>query len=675
MNRIDPLHCKRLIHFLQKENTPLQNKYICPRCMCRKLIIESSNCIYLTKENEIVTKLNDIFNDVNDGKHNLLTEQDHAKSNCVLCLGILQDKFLLPFAEKVSKVLEASGFDYSDAIGENMQTNTSLPSALYIREYKFWQLFYKDVNLNDPSSAIQAQSFKSYSSERDKMFVGIRFILRKFIIEKLMILNRNANNSNNNNNNNNVEYWKQKFNDNFVIRHQHVDMDIDMLSSLNTNDSIHEEMLKQSNEDRAIKPLNDLSIRITINYKSNFYEVEEFCKKICSVLGTKIIYDTCNNNDNSDKHESGSDNHKKNSRKYKRQRISKNNKGKRIIATGEVIRLIDNFVKNKFLKKGNGKNNDDSSSSSVTTTTTTTTTIVSGASKFIDKMIFPNVNFPMELSASNNNNNSNMIVEKPAKKQDEMVKIHIERETIYLKGNYIKHLRGLPQSPWSINGVRKGISSVQEYLAENIIKLYEPKSYKFHSSGREDIDVRMLGNGRPYALELINCKMCPIKMSKYLSVIENLTNETYDAIESNGLTWCTESDPYVSLEANCEDKNKTYACVCCVSKPVSAKELVEKLDSICVKPIPIIQKTPIRVLHRRPNLDRTRHIYSMKTEWLNKHFFILTLIAEAGTYIKEFVHSDFGRTRPNVGELLGKDVDADILQLDVMSVNFNNKKE
>ena len=51
-----------------------------------------------------------------------------------------------------------------------------------------------------------------------------------------------------------------------MIRHQHVDMDIDMLSSLNTNDSIHEEMLKQSNEDRAIKPLNDLSIRITINY-------------------------------------------------------------------------------------------------------------------------------------------------------------------------------------------------------------------------------------------------------------------------------------------------------------------------------------------------------------------------------------------------------------------------
>lgn len=27
---------------------------------------------------------------------------------------------------------------------------------------------------------------------------------------------------------------------------------------------------------------------------------------------------------------------------------------------------------------------------------------------------------------------------------------------------------------------------------------------KFHSGGREDIDVRMLGNGRPFLIELIN---------------------------------------------------------------------------------------------------------------------------------------------------------------------------
>lgn len=41
---------------------------------------------------------------------------------------------------------------------------------------------------------------------------------------------------------------------------------------------------------------------------------------------------------------------------------------------------------------------------------------------------------------------------------------------------------------------------------------------------------------------------------------------------------------------------------------------------------------------------------------------------QAGTYVKEFVHGDFGRTRPSLGGILG--CQADILQLDVTSVNL-----
>jgi tRNA pseudouridine synthase 10 len=43
--------------------------------------------------------------------------------------------------------------------------------------------------------------------------------------------------------------------------------------------------------------------------------------------------------------------------------------------------------------------------------------------------------------------------------------------------------------------------------------------------------------------------------------------------------------------------------------------------------------------------------------------------ASAGTYIKEFVHGDFGRTQPNLGSLL--DCNAQILQLDVMDVHLD----
>jgi tRNA pseudouridine synthase 10 len=44
--------------------------------------------------------------------------------------------------------------------------------------------------------------------------------------------------------------------------------------------------------------------------------------------------------------------------------------------------------------------------------------------------------------------------------------------------------------------------------------------------------------------------------------------------------------------------------------------------------------------------------------------FKLDIKAQAGTYIKEFVHGDFGRTQPNLGQLLGG-VCVDILALDV----------
>ena len=47
----------------------------------------------------------------------------------------------------------------------------------------------------------------------------------------------------------------------------------------------------------------------------------------------------------------------------------------------------------------------------------------------------------------------------------------------------------------------------------------------------------------------------------------------------------------------------------------------------------------------------------------------LHVIASAGTYIKELVHGDLGRTTPSIGEILN--TEADILQLDVANV-FDN---
>ena len=245
----------------------------------------------------------------------------------------------------------------------------------------------------------------------------------------------------------------------------------------------------------------------------------------------------------------------------------------------------------------------------------------------------------------------------------ECMRVEISRPSIFLTGKYIKFLRGLPQSPWFIMGKRVGESSVQELLCDKVASSYGCSEYKFHSSGREDIDVRMLGNGRPYAIELINPKKCPVKMASKLPELEKEVNQATTDVRSIGLYWDM-TKKYAALEVDTEDKRKTYVAVCCVSRCISVEELRQKIDRDA--DVTIMQNTPLRVLHRRTLMQRPKIIHSMKTEWLNERYFILHLVTSSGTYVKEFVHGDMGRTLPNVGSLLS--CEADILQLDVVEV-------
>lgn len=39
----------------------------------------------------------------------------------------------------------------------------------------------------------------------------------------------------------------------------------------------------------------------------------------------------------------------------------------------------------------------------------------------------------------------------------------------------------------------------------------------------------------------------------------------------------------------------------------------------------------------------------MKAEYINPHYMTLYVLASAGTYIKELIHGDLGRTTPSIG--------------------------
>jgi tRNA pseudouridine synthase 10 len=47
----------------------------------------------------------------------------------------------------------------------------------------------------------------------------------------------------------------------------------------------------------------------------------------------------------------------------------------------------------------------------------------------------------------------------------------------------------------------------------------------------------------------------------------------------------------------------------------------------------------------------------MKADFVNPNYFVLNVLASAGTYIKELVHGDLGRTTPSIGQILNTECD------------------
>ena len=56
-------------------------------------------------------------------------------------------------------------------------------------------------------------------------------------------------------------------------------------------------------------------------------------------------------------------------------------------------------------------------------------------------------------------------------------------------------------------------------------------------------------------------------------------------------------------------------------------------------------------------------VYQLSAQAIDAKLFTIDMRTEAGAYIKELVHGDFGRTVPSITSILG--LDTDILALDV----------
>ncbi|XP_062400205.1 putative tRNA pseudouridine synthase Pus10 [Sardina pilchardus] len=234
----------------------------------------------------------------------------------------------------------------------------------------------------------------------------------------------------------------------------------------------------------------------------------------------------------------------------------------------------------------------------------------------------------------------------------------------FVAGRYNKFSRDLPQTPWVIDGERRMESSVEELIAAPLLNAFNSESFNFSSSGREDVDVRTLGNGRPFAMELLNPHRSRFNKMEIRKLQEEI-NQSSKKIRVRDLQIVTR-EAMSRMKEGEEEKTKSYSALIWSQKAITEDDLKFIAN---IKSLEIAQKTPLRVLHRRPLAVRLRVIHSMSASFLNPHHFTLQLRTQAGTYIKEFVHGDFGRTKPNLGELMKTEVD--ILELDVESVDVD----
>ncbi|GMH19765.1 hypothetical protein Nepgr_021606 [Nepenthes gracilis] len=240
------------------------------------------------------------------------------------------------------------------------------------------------------------------------------------------------------------------------------------------------------------------------------------------------------------------------------------------------------------------------------------------------------------------------------------------RMPIYIGGRYLKYSRNVSQTRWIIDDERMGEASVEEIICNTILLMCQGDNYKFHAAGREDIDVRMLGSGRPFLVEIQNARLLPSEafVKEMEGKINNFENKlvmvkNLKVVDSQGWTLMREGEA---------EKQKQYAALVWISRSLEDEDLFT-ISSL--KDVKIIQRTPVRVLHRRSPLDREKIIHWMNIEKISgsSQYFVLHLCTQAGTYIKEFVHGDLGRTHPSIGTILG--CRAEIHQLDVTDVKMD----
>ncbi len=248
--------------------------------------------------------------------------------------------------------------------------------------------------------------------------------------------------------------------------------------------------------------------------------------------------------------------------------------------------------------------------------------------------------------------------------------VEIQVNSVFFYGRYQKFERGIPQTHWNCRACqgagcekcnftgKQYMDSVEELIGRPVITAFGAKTAVLHGAGREDIDARMVGTGRPFILEVVEPRIRTID----LAALQETINQSADGRVSVALKhWCDRVDVETLKSSKA---HKKYRILVEVEGALPAGELANAL--ITLKGVTIQQRTPIRVAHRRADKVRERKVLDIGFVGEEDGKFIVEVLGEAGLYIKELISGDQGRTHPSLAEILNRP--AHVISLDVVLV-------
>ena len=244
---------------------------------------------------------------------------------------------------------------------------------------------------------------------------------------------------------------------------------------------------------------------------------------------------------------------------------------------------------------------------------------------------------------------------------------------IFIQAHYKKFVRNISQTHWDCRkcmgkrhladgslcphceGTTKYYRpSIEDYICLPIQESFNADRVILHAAGKEDVDVRCLGPGRPFVVELHQPKNSNVNLE---ALTYQINAKADHQIEITLLQPALKED-VVRFKETAATNTKKYQAFIELAHPITIthfEQMKEKVEKFFLRRI-ISQRIPTRIIDRKGDRERTKLIHSILLTFVSEIKWHIEIVCQGGTYIKEFISGDQGRTNPSLTAAVGQEL-------------------